>query len=140
MNDFRIFAHGPEFNPDAYVVTSRLTFDGVWRKGETGHDHPKSSGLFKVLGDGQALPLSEQQRIAIEYLSSNQNALKELARHPEVTTFILGLQYHIGLDDCTIGFCLGPSELLMRQCLDIGISPLFYVSLDRQRDWDEQDV
>lgn len=52
-----------------------------------------------------------------------------------MTTFILGLQYHIVLEAGTIGFCMGPSALLMWHCLDIGISPNFYVSLDREREW-----
>src|SRR5438094_10563540 len=98
MNEFRLFAHGVDFDPDAYVASTPLKFDGVWHKGESGHDHPKSSGVFKVLGDGQKVPLSEQEKIAIEYLSTNREALKALTKYPGVTTFILGLQYHIELD------------------------------------------
>src|SRR5262245_61275935 len=135
MNEFRLFAHGVEFDPDAYLASAPLKFDGVWRKGESGHDHPKSSGVVKVLGDGRTVPTCEQERIAIEYLSANREALKALAQHPQVTTFILGLQYHLVLDGNTIGFCMGPSARLMRHCLDIGISPTYYVTLDREREW-----
>jgi hypothetical protein len=36
---------------------------------------------------------------------------------------------------------MGPSALLMWHCLDIGISPTYYVSLDREREWAaEQDA
>jgi hypothetical protein len=141
MNEFRLFAHGVDFDPDAYMASTPLKFDGAWRKGESGHDHPKSSGVFKVLGDGRKVPLFEQEEIAIEFLSANREALKSLAKYPGVTTFILGLQYHIELDPATIGFCMGPSALLMWHCLDIGVSPYFYVSLDRRREWErEQDV
>ena len=132
MNEFRLFAHGVEFDPDAYLASSPLKFDGVWRKGESGHDHPKSSGVFKVLGDGRTVPIFQQERIAIEYLAANREALKALAQHSQVTTFILGLQYHIVLEVNTIEFCMGPSALLMWHCLDIGISPTYYVTLDRK--------
>lgn len=135
MNEFRLFAHGVEFDADAYLASAPLKFDGLWRKGEAGHDRPKSSGVFKVLGDGRAVPVFEQDRIAIEFLSVNREALKALAQHPQVTTFILGLQYLIELEVNTSGFCMGPSALLMWHCLDIGISPVYYVSLDREAGW-----
>src|SRR5512144_500006 len=67
MNHFRLFAHGEAFDPDAYLATTALMFDGVWHKGESGHDHPKSSGVFKVLGDGPTVPLFKQEQIAIDY-------------------------------------------------------------------------
>ena len=132
MNEFRLFAHGVDFDPDGYLASTALTIDGVWHKGEAGRDHPKSSGVFKVLGDGRMLPLFEQERLAIEYLAANREALEALAQHPQVTTFILGLQYHLALEVNTIGFCMGPSALLMRHCLDIGISPVYYVTLARE--------
>ena len=131
MSEFRLFAHGVEFHPDAYVASAPLKFDGVWRKGESGHDHPKSSGVFKVLGDGLTVPVFEQERIAIEYLSANREVLKALAQHPQVTTFILGLQYRTAFESNVIGFCLGPSAQLMWHCLDVGCEPTYYVTLDR---------
>jgi hypothetical protein len=141
MNEFRLFAHGVDFDPESFLASTSLQFDGVWHKGESGRNHPKSSGVFKVLGDGQKVSIFEQEKIAIEYLSANQEALKALAKYPGVTTFILGLQYHIELEPGTIGFCMGPSASLMWHCLDIGVSPTFYVSLDRRREWEsEQDA
>jgi hypothetical protein len=130
MNEFRIFAHGVDFDPDAYRAKSTLVFDGVWRKGESGNNHPASSGIYKSLGNGMAPTIFEQERIAIDYLSQNRDALRTLSEHPNVTTFNLGLQYHIRLGENTVGFCMGPSALLMWHCLDIGIAPVFYVSLD----------
>lgn len=140
MFAFQLFALGADFDPDAYVASTPLKFDGIWHKGESGHDHPKSSGVFKLLGDGQKVSLSEQEKIAIEYLSANREALKALARYPGVTTFILALQYRaFEFEPETSGFCIGPSTSLMRHCLDIGVSPNFYVSLDRK--WEsEQDT
>lgn len=129
MNEFRIFAHGEYFDPDAYLLSTLLKLDGKWHKGESGHDHPKSSGVFKILGDGLKLTISKQEIIAIDYISKNREALKALAKFPGVTTFILGLQYHIELEPGLVGFCMGPSAQLMKYALDIGFSPTFYVSL-----------
>lgn len=136
MNEFRVFAHGESFNPDAYLKTAPIEFDGVWRKGENGNDHPKSSGVYKILGDGQKLTIFRQQEIASKYLSDNREELRELAQHPDITTFVLGLQYHIELDESTIGFCMSPSAVLMRQALEIGLEITFYVTLDRRQEWE----
>lgn len=141
MNHFRLFAHGEAFDPDAYLATTALTFDGVWHKGESGHDHPKSSGVFKVLGDGPTVPLFKQEQVAIDYLTANREALSALAREPGVTTFILGLHYQIRLEEGTVGFTVGPSAPLMRLALEIGIAPTYYVTIERSEEWkDELDV
>lgn len=132
QNHFEVFAHGVAFEPQVYLATTPLKFDGVWRKGESMvPNHPASSGVFKALGDGLTLPLWEQERIAIEFLASNRDALKALAQFPGITTFILGLQYHIVLESTSIvGFCMGPPPQLMWHALDIGIEPTYYVTLD----------
>jgi hypothetical protein len=132
MNHFELFAHGVSFDPKEYLASTKLVFDKVWYKGEEGHDHPKSSGVGKSLGNGPSLPIFEQERIAIEYLVKNNHELKSLANFPGVTTFILGLQYHIELDESTIGFCMGPSHKLMKCALDLGIDPTYYVTIDHQ--------
>src|SRR5690242_20181644 len=61
MHEFRLFAHGADFDPDAYLASTQLAFDDVWRKGDRGGSHPKSSGVYKVLGDGKVLSIAEQQ-------------------------------------------------------------------------------
>ena len=139
MNQFRLFAHGVAFDPDAYLAEAPLKFDGAWHKGEGGHDHPKSSGVFKMLGNGRTLPIFEQERIAVEFLSANREALKALATYPGVTTFILGLEYHITVDEGMIGFCVCPLAQLMAHALEIGIEPIYYVTLDRRHEDSEQD-
>ena len=131
MNEFQIFALGDAFDPDAYLASAPLKFDGLWRKGESGRNHPKSSGVFKTLGDGLTIPLLEQELIAIEYLKENREALKALARHPQVTHFSLGLHYKVPGAN-VLGFCMGPSTRLMQLCVDINISPTYYVTLDRR--------
>ncbi len=127
---FRLSAQGATFDPDTYLASSSLKFDGVWRKGESGHDHPKSNGVFKTLGDGRTTPISEQQRIAIDFLAANQDALKALAAFPGVTNFILGLQYHYQLKQNWAAFCMGPSTRLMELALDIGLRPTYCVTLE----------
>jgi hypothetical protein len=131
MNDFRLFAHGPAFDPDAYLAETPLKFDGVWHKGEAGNDHPKSSGVFKILGDGRTMPTFEQEQIAIEFLAANREALKALATHAGVTTFVLGLQYHLELTEGIVGFAIGPPARLMAHAVSIGIEPIYYVTLGK---------
>jgi hypothetical protein len=129
---YQLFAHGVDFDLDVYLASTSLRFDGIWRKGEYGRNHPKSNGVYKTLWDGRDVPIFEQERIAIEYLSENRVALKDLAQYPQVTTFILGLHYLIKSDDNSVGFCLSPSALLMWNCLDIGISLTYYVAQERE--------
>jgi hypothetical protein len=135
MSEFRLFAHGDDFDPDAYLASTSLKFDGVWHKGQFARDHPKTSGVFQVLGDAEKVSLSEQEAIAIEYLSANRKELEALARYPGVTTLILGLVYHIELD--SDGCAIGPSARLMRHALDIGIEPVFYVY--KRREWEVEE-
>jgi len=132
MNEFRLFALGVEFDPDAYLASAPLEFDGVWRKGESGRNHPKSNGIFKVLGDGPTVPLPQQERIALEFLAGNRDALRALAQYPGVTTFILGLQHHIDLErrKNLVAFCVGPPAPLMRLALDIGLQPTYYITFE----------
>ena len=87
-----------------------------------------------MLGDGRTVPIVEQELIAIDYLTANREALKGLAREPGVTTFILGLQYQIELEEGTIGFCLLPSTRLMSLASDIGIEPAYYVTIESRKE------
>ncbi len=132
INEFRIFAHGVAFDPDAYLATTGLKFDGVWHKHELNPNHPKSSGIFKILGDGPTLPIYEQERIAVEYLTANRDALSALAYEPTVTTFVLGLHYQVELEEGTVGFAVGSCAPLMSIALEIGIAPIYYVLLKRR--------
>ena len=134
MNHFRLFAHGSTFDPDAYLATTTLKFDGVWHKGELGTDHPKSSGVFKALGEGSTVPLPEQEQIAIDYLNSHREALRELAQAPGVTTFILGLQYQVKLEEGLVGLSLRLPAPLMRIALEIGIEPTYYLVYEREQE------
>lgn len=143
MNQFRILAHGEAFDVDAFLRTTTLRPDSVWRRGDqrglTDSTY-KTSGIEFVLGDGQQLQLCEQDQIAIEYVSANHEELKALASYPGVTGLTLGLQYDFQLGAATIAFTMGLSSELMRHLLDVGIEPAFHVTLDRSREWENEDA
>jgi len=124
---FELFALGDDFDVNTYLASASLDFDNVWHRREGGRP---TSGVGKRLGDGAMVPLDEQQRIAVEYLSTHRNALCELAKFPGVTTFILGLQYNIEVGEGLRGFCMAPSPRLMWHALDVGVHPTFYVVLN----------
>jgi hypothetical protein len=137
MNDFRLFAHGDLFDVDAFLASTTLRPDYVWRRGDQRRyscvesKHP-TSGVELLLGDGRVVPFSEQEEIAIDYLKAHRDELRALASFPGVETFILALHYRIEIDVGTTGFCLGPSALLMWHALDIGIRPNYYVWIERR--------
>jgi len=137
MNQFRLFAHGEEFDVDAFLASTTLRPDHVWRRGDQRRyscvesRHP-TSGVEFVLGDGRTVPFLDQEGIAVTYLEAHRDELRTLARLRGMTTFILGFQYHReALKSNVIGFCLGPSAQLMWHCLDVGCMPVYYVTLDR---------
>ena len=136
QNEFRIFAHGKAFDVDAWLATTTVRPDYVWRRGDQKRyacgpsEHP-TSGVEFVLGDGLAVPYNEQEQIAVTYIQTHRNELRALAQFPGVETFILGLQYILELDESLIGFCIGPSRQLMWHALDVGIEPTCYVGLNR---------
>ncbi len=66
MEFFKILAHGENFDVDAFFVSSTLTPQHVWHKGERGagfRSHP-TSGFEIILGDGSKLDTYEQDKIA----------------------------------------------------------------------------
>ena len=123
-NYFKLFAQGTDFDVDAYVEQSSLEFDTVWHLGEP---HRRSSGCEIKLGDGNSIRLEEQDRIAVEYLETNEEGLRELAGHEGVDSVILGLHYRATAH--MAAFCMEPSERLMHFALRTGVSPVFYVEL-----------
>lgn len=139
MNHFRLFAHGESFDVDAYVARSPIQFDGVWRRGEQRKYacieslHP-TSGIEKYVGDGSQIPFLDQDQMAIDFLASQTEALRELGEYPGVDTFSLGLQYQTELRGGTIGFSLGPSAELMWHALNVGIDLRYFVVLDRRQE------
>lgn len=143
MNEFRLFAHGESFDVDAFLASSTLRPDYVWRRGEqrryycSESRHP-TSGVEFVLGNGLTVPFLEQESIAVAYLQDHRDELRALSRLQGVDTFILGLQYHGEFDNNTFGFCLGPSLRLMWHCLEVGCEPTYYVSIDRRPESEDE--
>lgn len=142
MNHFTLFAHGDGFDVDAYLEATSLSFDEIWRRGDLRgcaefiQDRRPTSGVEKQLGCGWELPIHEQDQIACDFLEAHERALKHLAQFPGVDTFILGLHYRIELTTDICGFCMSASARLLYFALRIGISPTFYVDLDR-KDFDD---
>src|SRR5262249_35754715 len=110
MNEFRLLAHGASFDVDAYLTTTTLRIDSVWRRGDLSphscvENRYQTSGVEIALGDGRVVPLPEQEKIAIEYLKSHRDELRALARYPGVEAFVLSLQYYCEFDLDVTGFC-----------------------------------
>lgn len=145
MNDFHVIAHGEAFDVDAFLATTTLRPDFVWRRGdqrrsacfESKHE---TSGIEFDLGDGLSISLWEQEHIAIAWLQEHRDELRALGQFPGARVFILSLQYFFKLDPGTIGFWVDPCPPLMRHCLDIGIHLTYHVRLDRRSEWGIEDA
>ena len=145
QNQFCIFAHGCTFDVDAFLGTTTLRPDYVWRRGDQRRyacvesRHP-TSGVEFVLGDGRRVSPLEQEQIAISYIQANRDQLSALGQFAGVEAFILGIQYICELDEGLSGFCIGPSRLLMQQALEVGIEPHYYVGLNRRNESESTDT
>ncbi|MGA9979184.1 MAG: DUF4279 domain-containing protein [Candidatus Sulfotelmatobacter sp.] len=121
-----IIAHGETFDVDGFLESSTLRPDFVWRR-----KSPVTSGAEFFLGDGRAMKLRDQESIAITYLKAHRDELREIAAFPGVGAFILGLVYIAKLKEADTGVALDwPSEL-MQSALDVGITPIHYITYDR---------
>lgn len=121
-----IFAHGEPLDVDAFLANSTLRPDFVWRR-----KAPLTSGVEFVLGDGRAISLREQENIAITYLKAHRDELRSIGAFQGVDTFILGLVYIAKLEDGVTGVALDWPPELMTSALDVGITPIHYITYDR---------
>jgi Domain of unknown function (DUF4279) len=121
-----IIAHGERFDVDVFLTKSTLRPDFVWRR-----EAPLTSGVEFFLGDGRAIRLRDQEHMAITYLKAHRDELRAIAEFPGVDAFILGLVYIAKLDGSVSGVALDCSRELMLPALDIGITPIHYVTYDR---------
>jgi hypothetical protein len=145
MYEILLFAHGEAFDVDAFLASTTLQPDYVWRRGDQRRHsciesrHP-TSGVEFTLGDGLTVPFLEQEAIAVAYLKAHRDELRVLAHAPGADTFVLKLQYRLALETDVFGFSLGPSEWLMWHCLDVGVRPIYYVTLDRPPEPETEDA
>jgi hypothetical protein len=88
-----------------------------------------TSGVAIELGDGEKLPLEDQERIATHFLEANREALLALGRIPGAASYFLGLQPSIDLRPGE-GTCVSISPVLMRLAGEIGMEITFYIYLE----------
>jgi hypothetical protein len=121
-----ILVHGEAFDVDAFLANSTLRPDFVWRR-----KAPVTGGMEFFLGDGRAIRLRDQENIAIAYLRAHRDELRAVAAFPGVDAFILGLVYIAKLEEGATGVALDWPPELMQSALDVGITPIHYVTYDR---------
>jgi len=121
-----ILVHGEAFDVDAFLANSTLRPDFVWRR-----KAPVTSGVEFFLGDGRAIRLRDQENIAIAYLRAHRDELRAVAASPGVDAFILGLVHIAKLEEGVTGVALDWPPELMQSALDVGITPIHYVTYDR---------
>lgn len=124
-----IIAHGETFDVDAFVAKSALRPDFVWRR-----PPPLTSGVEFFLGDGRVIRLPDQEQIAVTYLKSHRDELRAIAELPGVDAFILGLVYIAKLDSGATGVALDWPRDLMLAAIDIGITPIHYITYDPRKE------
>jgi hypothetical protein len=139
---FALLVHGEDFDVERYLASSRaLQFGEVWHRGDQRPVCRESayvtSGGRKLLGDGTRAPIAEQERVAINFLMENQEAVRGLADIPGAAYRTLGLEYFTQVGNGSpLGFAFGPSSQLMKLALELRIQLTFYVTLG----WSEEAV
>ncbi|HZC23174.1 MAG TPA: hypothetical protein VE866_07530 [Candidatus Binatia bacterium] len=118
-----VFAHGESFDVDAFLAVSTLRPDYVWRR-----PHPLTSGIELMLGDGRKLRPAEQEQLAAAFLKEHRDELIVLRGFAGVDTLILGLVYICPVE--ATGTAVRPSPELVQQADEIGIVPIYYVTID----------
>jgi hypothetical protein len=150
VNFFRLFAHGKEFDVDAFLATTTLRPDYVWRRGDRrrGYEdiaglpgHP-TSGVEFVLGGGRKILYPEQEEIAVAFIAANRDGLRALGEFPGADHYILMFHYEAEFDRDreSIGGTVWASRRLMWHALDIGCHVDFALTLRRVGGEDEPAV
>jgi hypothetical protein len=130
-NHFVLFAHGRDFDVDAFLATTPLAFDKIWRRGEiasacAGVEHRyETSGVEVCLGDGTTLPLREQEHVACAFLRGNREPLRALAAFAGADHRFLRLQHRFEIGSGVVGMTVGPPSCLMRALLETAFVPLY---------------
>jgi len=118
-----IFAHGKTFDVDAFLAKSTLHPDYVWRR-----EPPNTSGIELLLGDGRTMPTAAQEELAMSYLASHRQELRNLQCFPGVEYLTLGLVRICPVE--ATGIAVTPSVRLAQQAEELGIDLTYYVTID----------
>lgn len=131
---FAISALGRDFDVDAFLAESTLTFDQIWRRAdllsEFAFDQGFVSGVSKVLGDGFETAFYDQQRIAGQFIAEHFDALKHLGKFDGVEMFTLTV--HTVVDQPAAAVVLDWFPSLLGPALELGLRLAFYVDLPRE--------
>ena len=136
MNAFSISASGEEFEVDQFLEVSQLVPTRTFRRGDQKGSSPWSghyavSGVVFELGDGQTVPVSEQETIATAFLQANRDELRNLAKFPGVERFALVLHCRReNVERNLYGFSICTSPSLMWHLLDTECTLSHFVTLE----------
>lgn len=133
MNQFKILAHGVDFNVDAFLSGTSLNPTNIWHKvlDSRGHRNPTTSGFDIVFGDGASLDVYTQQQIAIAYINDNLDALRACADFPGMQHYMLFIQQRVEITLDVCGFITELSRSLLECTLSAKMAALTYVDLVR---------
>ena len=111
---------GAEFDPDAFLATSGMVTDTIYRRGERRSTNSvnTSSGFTTLVCDENEL--EQQVRVAIEYLRTNSEALGRLRGLHGVTAVLLDVGCNFPIQRVVGMFYRLPTALLAA-CSDLGI-------------------
>ena len=131
LNQFKILAHGKEFEVDQFLSSSSLSPTHVWHKGHTTSERPEpiTSGFDIILGDGNSLDFDVQQQIAAQYVQSNLRALKACAEFPGVENFMIIIHQRKQIRFGTTGFWSCLSKHLLYLTNRVKMDAVTYVGL-----------
>jgi len=122
-----IFVHGETFDVDASLAKSTLHSDYVRRR-----EPPDTSGIELLLGDGRTMPPAAQEELAMSYLASHRQELRNLHCFTGVEYLTLGLVRICPVE--ATGIVVTPSVRLLQQADELGIDLTYYVTIDGRSD------
>lgn len=133
MNQFKIIAHGENFDVDAFLAGVSLSPSKLWHKGDVlyGHKERDTSGFEIALGDGETLDNWSQQKIASEFIMANFQDLKSCGNCHGMQHYKLFIQEQVEItpDVCGIFTRLAPE--LLKLTILVKMEAVTYVQLVR---------
>ena len=87
--NLQLIASGRDFDVDAFLSTTTLACDRVFRRGERATEF--FSGFTATLGDASELSYDQQVRAAVEFITKHREQLTHLMKWPGVANVEIGL-------------------------------------------------